>query len=744
MAGGSAALAPGRARARARAGQRGRVGLERTGNGRGRPAHPRRLDGAVREPARARRPGRAGTDHRHRPAHPRHGGARPPVRHRPRRLHRDAQRPPRRRPRAGARLDELPPPAALPDVRRHRPGPSKATTNSRCCSATGGSAAGSAGATGAPSTGIGWRCSRSWRSRPADGAVHVLATDETWTARESGVLADDLYDGQRTDLRPRRGDRSDPVEAIEATLPRLVAPDGPPVRATETLPARDVFRSPSGATLVDFGQNLVGWVRLTVRGAEPGTEVTIRHAEVLEDGELGVRPLRTAKATDSYILAGGVEVLEPSLTFHGFRYAEVSGLDEVRHEDVEAVVVGSDLRRTGWFSSSDERARPVPRERGLEHARQLPRRADRLPAARRAARLDRRHPGVLPGGDVPVRRDRVPQLVAGRPRGRAARGRLGAVRDPRRARQPGRGRRRLGRRRDARAVGRLPAQRRPRAARPPAARACAPGSTAPPRWPARTTCGPAASSSATGSTRRRRRTPPPTRRPTRTWSPPPIWRARPRSSRSPPRWSASSTSRDRYARLADRVRGAFAREYVTVGGRVLSDAATVYALALEWSLLPTEEQRRHAGERLADLVRTAGFRISTGFLGTPLIADALTSTGHADVAYRLLLQTGCPSWLYAVTMGATTVWERWDSLLADGVDQPRRDDVVQPLRARRGGRLAAPDRGRAGSRSARLPAAGRQARAVALPDERAGPAANAVRGRRGRRGNGPTGCSSCG
>ena len=127
---------------------------------------------------------------------------------------------------------------------------------------------------------------------------------------------------------------------------------------------------------------------------------------------------------------------------------------------------------------------------------------------------------------------------------------------------------------------------------------------------------------------------------------------------------------DRYARLADRVRGAFAREYVTVGGRVLSDAATVYALALEWSLLPTEEQRRHAGERLADLVRTAGFRISTGFLGTPLIADALTSTGHADVAYRLLLQTGCPSWLYAVTMGATTVWERWDSLLADGSINP--------------------------------------------------------------------------
>jgi alpha-L-rhamnosidase len=96
----------------------------------------------------------------------------------------------------------------------------------------------------------------------------------------------------------------------------------------------------------------------------------------------------------------------------------------------------------------------------------------------------------------------------------------------------------------------------------------------------------------------------------------------------------------------------------------------VYALAIEWALLPTAEQREHAGRRLADLVRTSGFRISTGFVGTPLITDALTSAGAVDVAYRLLLQTGCPSWLYSVTMGATTVWERWDSMLPDGSINP--------------------------------------------------------------------------
>jgi alpha-L-rhamnosidase len=111
--------------------------------------------------------------------------------------------------------------------------------------------------------------------------------------------------------------------------------------------------SPSGATLVDFGQNAVGWVRLRVRGLAEGTEIVIRHAEVLEDHELATRPLRTARATDSWVLSGPEEVvLEPSLTLHGFRYAEVSGLPDLKSQDIELVVVGSDLKRTGWFSSS--------------------------------------------------------------------------------------------------------------------------------------------------------------------------------------------------------------------------------------------------------------------------------------------------------------------------------------------------------------------------------------------------------
>src|SRR4051794_23502344 len=210
-----------------------------------------------------------------------------------------------------------------------------------------------------------------------DGQVHTFGSGETWTSRESNVLADDLYDGQTTDFRRTPGQPT-PLDVLDADLSLLVAPDGPrahppppaapapapplpappagpPVRIPDVLPAVEITTSPAGKTLVDFGQNLVGRVRLTVRGHAEGDEIVLRHAEVLENGELGVRPLRTAKATDTYILAGPDELtLDSPLTFHGFRYAEVTGVSDLRKEDLEAVVVGSDLPRTGWFESSNE------------------------------------------------------------------------------------------------------------------------------------------------------------------------------------------------------------------------------------------------------------------------------------------------------------------------------------------------------------------------------------------------------
>ena len=108
---------------------------------------------------------------------------------------------------------------------------------------------------------------------------------------------------------------------------------------------------------------------------------------------------------------------------------------------------------------------------------------------------------------------------------------------------------------------------------------------------------------------------------------------------------------------------------MSTDGTVHSDAPTVYALAIAFGLLE-EPVRALAGNRLAALVAENGYRIATGFAGTPYVTDALTATGRLDDAYRLLLERECPSWLYPVTMGATTIWERWDSMLPDGSINP--------------------------------------------------------------------------
>jgi alpha-L-rhamnosidase len=125
-----------------------------------------------------------------------------------------------------------------------------------------------------------------------------------------------------------------------------------------------------------------------------------------------------------------------------------------------------------------------------------------------------------------------------------------------------------------------------------------------------------------------------------------------------------------YRELAAKVRHAFANAYLKPDGTLLSDSTTAYALALQFSLLPDEAARRIAGERLAALVKESNYHVSTGFVGTPLVCDALCSAGEYEAAYNMLMQRDCPSWLYPVTMGASTIWERWDSMLPDGSINP--------------------------------------------------------------------------
>lgn len=502
-----------------------------------------------------------------------------------------------------------------------------------------------------------------------DGTVLTVATDDdgTWQAATGPIRRASIYDGETYDARITPDDWHG-VRAEAYDLGHLSAPVGPPVRRTEEVAPVSVTTSPSGRTIVDFGQNLVGWLRITVHG-DAGQEIVLRHAEVLQDGELAVAPLRTAEATDRYILrGGGPETWEPCFTFHGFRYAEITGwpADTLDPADVRAVVVHSDMERTGHFSCSDdlvnrlhENAVWSMRGNFVDVPTDCPQRDERLgwtgdiQAFAPTACQIYGSAGFLTSwltdlaleqtaeGAVPFV---VPKAAAtGAEMATAAWGDAATI-------VPWTVYQRYG------DTGVLAAQfDSMRSWVDHVSGLAGPGLL----WNTGFQFG--------------------------DWLDPTAPPEQPQAAKTPPdvvatayfarsadlvAQAAEILGRDEeaahYAELAARVRAAFQDEYTTANGRVLPDAQTAYALALQFALLSGAEQRAHAADRLAALLRENGYRISTGFVGTPLMCDALAEHGHLDAAYRLLLQQECPSWLYTVTQGATTIWERWDSLRPDG------------------------------------------------------------------------------
>ena len=521
----------------------------------------------------------------------------------------------------------------------------------------------------------------------AGGAVTVIGSDAAWLAGRGPVLSADLYDGETHDARFRNHgwaetgveagaqtgagtDMLQPAVVVHGFDPAvLAAPDGPPVRAIEELPVKAVLETPSGRILLDFGQNLVGRVRFTVSGPA-GTEVVLRHAEVLEHGELGVRPLRVAKQTDRYILGGtlGGETWEPEFTIHGFRYAEVSGWPgELDPDAFTAVVIHSELARTGTFECSNPMLNQLHsnvvwgmRGNFVDVPTDCPQRNERLGwtgdfqvFAATAAFLYR-----IPGFTTSWLKDLaaeqgtdgppplvVPEVVAEKPPfpdrpvmaawGDAAvlvpwvlYQRTGDLEFLRRQ-LPG-----MTAWLDAAARSAGPELRFEHGFQfgdwlDPAAPPDSPGDARTP-WQLVAQAYLAYSASVAGTAA-----------------------------------GLLGQESERFRDLSVRSRAVFRERYLDEDGRLRPSTQTAYALALRFGLLEPEEHPA-TGARLAETVAADGYRIATGFVGTPLVCDALSGEGQATAAYRLLLQTECPSWLYPVSMGATTIWERWDSMLPDG------------------------------------------------------------------------------
>jgi alpha-L-rhamnosidase len=514
----------------------------------------------------------------------------------------------------------------------------------------------------------------------ADGSTVVIGTDERWRAAAGPIVATGLYDGERYDARLERAGWSAAgfadsdwagvsVRPLDKSV--LVAPDGPPVRRTETLAPVEITTSPSGRTIVDFGQNITGRLRIRVSGAA-GHTVRLRHAEILQDGELCTAPLRRAAATDEYTLrGGGVEEWEPRFTLHGFRYADIEGWPgELTADDVEALVCHTDMTRTGWFACSDPQLERFHdnvvwsmRDNFVDVPTDCPQRDERLgwtgdiavfaPTASflydcaglltswlSDLAAEQRQLGTVPAyvpwvdlvfpvqptavwGDAAVG---VPWVLHERF------GDAGVLRDQYASMKSW-----------VDQVASLAGDRRLWSSGFQFGDWLDP--TAPPDEPAAARTDAYLVATAYHA----------------------------RSAAMLSRIAALIGEEDdhrSYAALAAEIADAFNDEYVTPSGRVVSDAQTAYAVALHAELLEKVDQRERAGRRLVELVEAGGHHVATGFVGTPLLCDALTAVGADDTAYRLLMQRECPSWLYPVTMGATTIWERWDSMLPDGTVNP--------------------------------------------------------------------------
>jgi alpha-L-rhamnosidase len=503
-----------------------------------------------------------------------------------------------------------------------------------------------------------------------------------WTWSESPITEVGLYEGETFDARLLDPSWSTATFAAAGwqdagILERarfhatIEAPTALPVREIETLTPVSVERRPNGRIRLDFGQNISGVLRIRPRG-EAGRVIRLHHAEVLEGDELGTRPLRAATSIDTYTCAGDpAEEYTPRFTIHGFQYAELEGWPgELVMGDVEAVVIHTDMQRTGWFDSSHLGLNQLHsnvvwsmRDNFVDLPTDCPQRDERVGwtgdiqvFAPTALRLFASH-GTLTGwlrdlaaeqwddGHVPMF---VPWVECGFPNFPSAVWGDAAVIVPWEMYLNDGDRRILASQYDSMSawvnlVDRLT------------------GHTG--LWSTGFQLG--------------------------DWLDPQAPPEDPGLSQTDKYLIATAyhvkTSRimaeaatilgrqsdaERYGAIAGRATRAFQQEYLSASGRVVSDTPASIAIATVFDLFPNAAAKARAGARLLELVERGGFRISTGFAGTPIICDALVQAGSIDHAYHLLLQEQLPSWLYPVSMGATTIWERWDSMLPDGSINP--------------------------------------------------------------------------
>lgn len=513
----------------------------------------------------------------------------------------------------------------------------------------------------------------------ADGSKATIASDGSWKTTDTGpVRYSDIYNGETVDARlningwaePGFNDASwQPAAVLPLTKNNLVAQEGPGVRMHERLKPIKFITTPKGEAVVDFGQNMVGWVELKVKG-NAGDTITIHHAEVLDkEGNFYTANLRAAKQENKYILKGdGVETFAPRFTFQGFRYIRVKGIRQPLDTSLfTGVAVYSDMGETGSFSTSHPLINQLQKnikwgQKGnfVDVPTDCPQRDERLGWTGDAqvffntASYNMDVTGFFtkwmkdvaadqrPNGDIPVV---IPDVKSIPSPGSAGWGDVVTI-IPWQFYQNYGDRRMLEVQYESmkKWVDHITQQSRNEL------------------WNHGPHFGDWLFYSAPHDNDGRSAIT------DKYLIAQAFYIHSTQNVINAAKVLGRSADVAKYEELIKRIKNAFLREYVTPNGRMVSSTQTAYVLALNFDILP-EDQRASAAKRLVDNISAYGNHLTTGFLGTPYLCHVLTRYGYTDVAYKLLMQETYPSWLYPVKMGATTIWERWDGIKPDGTFQ---------------------------------------------------------------------------
>ena len=490
--------------------------------------------------------------------------------------------------------------------------------------------------------------------RYPDGHTDTICTDASWQTAESAVRFSELYDGETYDAAFEPSVWT-PAALYDGPTDTLIEQQGEPVREQERIAPARIFKTPAGEIVVDFGQNLTGYVEIALDGVK-GEAVELSHAEVLDkNGNFYTENYRSAKAKYLYFCKDGAQRYKPKLTFYGFRYIRVDrfpcGAEHAAQENFTAIAVHSDMKRTGYLSCSDPLLNKLfenviwgQKSNFLDVPTDCPQRDERLGWTGDAQVFIRT--ACLNFDAERFFTKWLADLAADQ--------------------------------REDGAVGHVIPNVLHQS-----------GSAA---WDDAATICPWAVYLAYGD--------------------PNILRAQFASMK---KWvdyiTAHTTTRDLWiggehygdwlgldapsgsykgSSREDLIASAFyahSTALVIKAGRVLGQDISAYEALYErivrafrqaYPVYQTQtectltvyfalaEDTQKAADQLAQMIRSCGTKLQTGFVGTPYLLHALSAHGYTELAYDLLLRREYPSWLYPVTKGATTIWEHWDGQMENG------------------------------------------------------------------------------